>query len=65
MKRLLYNFIRYIYKKWNVDKVSKISDKWRVIKTQWIAGKIAEVTKDVPAYSVVGGNPAKVIKRND
>ena len=23
------------------------------------------VTKDVPAYSVVGGNPAKVIKRND
>ena len=25
----------------------------------------AVVTKDVPAYSVVGGNPAKVIKRND
>lgn len=25
----------------------------------------AVVTKDVPAYSVVGGNPAKVIKRNE
>ena len=25
----------------------------------------AVVTKDVPPYSVVGGNPAKVIKRND
>ena len=24
----------------------------------------AVVTKDVPAYSVVGGNPAKVIKQN-
>ena len=42
MKRLLYNFIRSISKKWNVDTVSKISDKWRVIKTQWIAGKMAE-----------------------
>ena len=42
MKRLLYNFIRSISKKWNVDTISKISEKWRVIKSQWIAGKMAE-----------------------
>lgn len=43
MKRLLYNIIRSISKKWNVDTISKISEKWRVIKSQWIAGKMAEV----------------------
>ena len=42
MKRLLYNIIRSISKKWNVDTISKISEKWRVIKSQWIAGKMAE-----------------------
>ena len=42
MKRLLYNFIRSISKKWNVDTISKISEKWRVIKSQWIAGKMVE-----------------------
>ena len=42
MKRLLYNYIRSISKKWNVDTISKISEKWRVIKSQWIAGKMAE-----------------------
>lgn len=26
---------------------------------------IRSISKNVPAYSVVGGNPAKVIKRNE
>ena len=42
MKRLIYNIIRSISKKWNVDTISKISEKWRAIKSQWIAGKMAE-----------------------
>ena len=42
MKQLIYNIVRSISKKWNVDTISKISEKWRVIKSQWIAGKMAE-----------------------
>ena len=52
MKRLLYNFIRSISMKWNVDTISKISEKWRVIKSQWIAGKMATVGKDCYFRSV-------------
>ena len=66
MKRLLYNFIRSISKKWNVDTISKISEKWRVIKSQWIAGKMAEAGDGVffkyvaqlhdPQYIRIGNN---------
>lgn len=66
MKRLLYNIIRSISKKWNVDTISKISEKWRVIKSQWIAGKMAGAGDGVffkyvaqlhdPQYIRIGNN---------
>ena len=66
MNRLLYNFVRSISKKWNVDTISKISEKWRVIKSQWIAGKMAEAGDGVffkyvaqlhdPQYIHIGNN---------
>ena len=66
MKRLLYNFIRSISKKWNVDTISKISEKYRVIKSQWIAGEMADAGDGVffqnvaqlhdPQYIRIGNN---------
>lgn len=52
MKQLVYNLIRSISKKWNIDTISKISEKWRVLRTQWIAGKLAGAGKGCFFHSV-------------
>lgn len=45
MKRLIYKLIRSISKKWDVDTISKISEKWRVLRSEWVAGKMAAAGK--------------------
>ena len=45
MKQFIYKLIRSISKKWNVDTTSKISEKWRVLRSEWVAGKMAAVGK--------------------
>ena len=42
MKRRIYKLIRLLSNSYKFNILSKISEKWRVIKSQWIAGKMAE-----------------------
>lgn len=52
MKQLVYKLIRSISKKWNVDIACVIAEKWRVLRNQWIAGKLAETGKRCFFHSV-------------
>ena len=42
MKKNIYKLIRLLSYSYKFNILSKISEKWRVIKSQWIAGKMAE-----------------------
>lgn len=42
MKKNIYKLIRLLSNTYKFNILSKISEKWRVIKSQWIAGKMAE-----------------------
>ena len=52
MKQLIYNIIRFISKKMNVNIACVIAGKFRILKTQWIAGKLAEAGKGCSFHSV-------------
>lgn len=45
MKQKICKIIRSISKKCNFDTISKISEKWRVLRSEWVAGKMAAVGK--------------------
>lgn len=65
MKQLVYKLIRSISKKWNVDIVSVIAKKWRVLRTQWIAGKLAEAGKGCFFHSVAQLHDPQFIRIGD
>ena len=52
MKQLVYKLIRSISKKWNVDFACVMANKRRVLRTQWIAGKLAGAGKGCFFHSV-------------
>lgn len=52
MKQLIETIIRSVSKKWNVNIFSVIAEKIQVLRTQWIAGKMAEVGKGCFFHSV-------------
>ena len=66
MKRRIYKLIRLLSYSYKFNILSKISEKWRVIKSQWIAGKMAEAGDGVffkyvaqlngPQYIRIGNN---------
>ena len=45
MKQFFYNIIRAISKKWEWNIFSLVAGKWRALRSQWIAGKMAEAGK--------------------
>lgn len=66
MIRRIYKLIRLLSNTYKFNILSKISEKWRVIKSQWIAGKMAEAGDGVffkyvaqlhdPQYIRIGNN---------
>lgn len=42
MKQKIYNLIRELSKRYKINLLSNVSEKWRVLRSQWIAGKMAE-----------------------